>query len=68
MHDTPTSTLAPDRLRTIDEAAAMLGVTPRTIYRLMREAPDFPKPVRIGKRLRLRESELRRVLERGAAT
>jgi prophage regulatory protein len=40
----------PDRILRIEEVAAMLAISRRSVYGLLDEDPAFPKPVRIGAR------------------
>ncbi len=52
-----------DRLLKVDEAAALLGSTPRSIYQktFRRDIPS----VKIGRSLRFRLSDLERLIEAG---
>ena len=47
-----------------DEVAAMLGVSERTLWRLL-SAGKVPKPVRFGRSTRWREAEVKAWIERG---
>lgn len=54
-------------LVSIDQIAALFGVGRRTAY-VLRERPDFPKPVRLGERtVRYRASDVHRFVEQLAA-
>lgn len=54
-----------DRLLRLDEAAALLRVTPRTVRRLI-VAGALPR-VRIGRAARVRLSDMRRLIAEGSA-
>jgi predicted DNA-binding transcriptional regulator AlpA len=59
-----TDSPAPDRLLTVREVAAWLGVSTRTVYRLV-AAGTFPPPIRYShKTARWFGSDVRRHLER----
>ena len=47
-----------------EEVAAMLGVSERTLWRLL-SAGKLPQPVRIGRSTRWRAAEVREWIERG---
>ncbi|GIW86426.1 MAG: hypothetical protein KatS3mg108_0750 [Isosphaeraceae bacterium] len=47
-----------------DEVATMLGVSERTLWRLL-SAGKLPEPVRIGRNTRWRAAEVRDWIERG---
>ncbi len=47
-----------------EEVAAMLGVSERTLWRLL-SAGKLPEPVRIGRSTRWRAAEVREWIERG---
>lgn len=48
-----------DRLLNIDELAAALGGMGRaSIYRHIKNLPDFPPPVKVGAATRFRESDV----------
>lgn len=49
--------IADDKLLTINETAAYLGVHRRTIYTFIQQS-RLPAPVRVGQRLRFRQSDL----------
>ena len=51
-------------LLTADEVAAMLGVSERTLWRLL-SAGKVPQPVRFGRNTRWREMQVREWIERG---
>jgi predicted DNA-binding transcriptional regulator AlpA len=34
---------------TTEQAAKRLGINPQSVYNLVNRAPDFPKPVKIGR-------------------
>jgi prophage regulatory protein len=51
-------------LLTAEEVAAMLGVSERTLWRLL-SAGKVPKPVRFGRSTRWKAGEIQRWLERG---
>ena len=51
-------------LLTADEVAAMLGVSERTLWRLL-SAGKVPKPVRFGRNTRWREAEVKEWIENG---
>jgi excisionase family DNA binding protein len=51
-------------LLTAEEVAAMLGVSERTLWRLL-SAGKLPKPVRFGRNTRWREAEVKAWIERG---
>ncbi|MFD6034304.1 helix-turn-helix transcriptional regulator [Streptomyces griseoincarnatus] len=34
---------------TTDQAAERLGINPQSVYNLANRAPDFPKPVKVGR-------------------
>lgn len=55
-----------DRLLTISEAARVLRLSPRQVYRLL-SAGDLPS-VRIRSSVRLTESALRRLIEAGGTS
>lgn len=46
-----------DRLITLPELARLLGLSRATIYRQIAADPAFPKPVKIGRVTRFRESD-----------
>ncbi len=54
-----------DRLLRLDEAAALLRVTPRTVRRLV--VANVIGLVHIGRASRVRLSDVRRLIERGTA-
>ena len=54
-------------LLTADEVAAMLGVSERTLWRLL-SAGKVPKPVRFGRNTRGREAEVARAIKSLAVT
>ena len=58
--DTETMSL----LLTADEVAAMLGVSERTLWRLL-SAGKVPKPVRFGRNTRWRMAEVKEWIDRG---
>lgn len=48
-----------DRLITIEELCQALGgISKATLYRHIKALADFPKPLKIGKLTRFRESEV----------
>ena len=47
-----------------DEVAAMLGVSERTLWRLL-SAGKVPKPVRFGRSTRWREAQVKEWIEQG---
>lgn len=51
-------------LLTAEEVAAMLGVSERTLWRLL-SAGKIPQPVRIGRNTRWRVAEIRDWIEKG---
>jgi excisionase family DNA binding protein len=51
-------------LLTADEVAAMLGVSERTLWRLL-SAGKVPKPVRFGRNTRWRVAEVKEWIDRG---
>ncbi len=51
-------------LLTAEEVAAMLGVSERTLWRLL-SAGKVPKPVRFGRNTRWREAEVKEWIESG---
>jgi excisionase family DNA binding protein len=51
-------------LLTADEVAAMLGVSERTLWRLL-SAGKVPKPVRFGRNTRWRVDEVKEWIDRG---
>jgi prophage regulatory protein len=51
-------------LLTAAEVAAMLGVSERTLWRLL-SAGKVPKPVRFGRNTRRRVAEIREWIEKG---
>ena len=51
-----------DRLLTVNAAASLLSVSRQSIYRLIRSKEL--QPVKVGKRLRFRVSEINRYLDR----
>jgi excisionase family DNA binding protein len=55
------STPESDRLLTVSEVAELLRVSEKTVYRRKRELG----PIKVGGRLRFKESRIRRQLERG---
>lgn len=55
--------LASEQLMTVDEAAATLAVSRRTLYRLI-AAGDFPAPLRVGGARRVAASDLVEFLDR----
>ena len=52
------------RLIKVDEVAGMLGVTPRTVYRLA-DSGKLPRPLKIGFSVRWRRAELENWIEAG---
>lgn len=52
-----------DQLLTLDQAAAQLAVSRRTLYRMM-AAEEFPRPIRVGGSRRVSQSELIEFLAR----
>ncbi|MCA9280715.1 MAG: helix-turn-helix domain-containing protein [Phycisphaeraceae bacterium] len=51
-----------DRLLSLNDAAAYLGICRRTIYRLIASG-ELPQPVKVGSATRLPESDLARYIE-----
>lgn len=51
-------------LRRTATVAAECDVSRRTVYRRMRDDPDFPEPIRLGAKLLFRRTELDSYLER----
>lgn len=51
-----------DQLLTLDQAAAQLAVSRRTLYRMM-AAEEFPRPIRVGGSRRVSQIELVQFLE-----
>ncbi len=51
-----------DQLLTLDQAAAQLAVSRRTLYRMM-AAKEFPRPIRVGGSRRVSQIELVQFLE-----
>ncbi len=51
-------------LLTAEEVAAMLGISERTLWRLL-SAGDVPRPVRFGRNTRWRLVEIRDWIEKG---
>ena len=47
-----------DSLLTLKEAADLSNVSKRTLYRIMQDE-KFPRPIRIGRGLRIKPDELR---------
>ena len=48
----------------VEEVASMLGVSERTLWRLL-SAGKVPEPLRIGRSTRWRSAEIREWIERG---
>ena len=53
-----------DRLLSLREAAAVLGVSVRGVYRLVQREPGFPQMVHCGASSRVLSSELAAYIER----
>ncbi|WP_025157284.1 helix-turn-helix transcriptional regulator [Leifsonia aquatica] len=45
-----------DRLLTVDDLGEQLGLAKQTIYRKRSDGDDLPEPIKIGNRLRWRQS------------
>jgi prophage regulatory protein len=43
---------------TTDQAAARLGINQQSVYNLANRAPDFPKPVKVGRASLWSEAEV----------
>ena len=54
-------------LLTAEEVAAMLGVSERTLWRLL-SAGKVPKPIRFGRNTRWRAAEVAEWIDRGCPT
>lgn len=66
MTATPDVSLHAIALLTIEQVAARLGVSYKTVQRMI-ESQDLPA-LKVGKRLRVREDTLRQFLDRGTYT
>ena len=53
-----------ESLLSIPQTARLIGLSPRTLWRMVAEAKT-PEPVRIGRAVRLRASEVNRWIELG---
>jgi len=69
MHQAIESGVDDLRLLTVREVGQLLGISPRTVWRLAAQAEvglgDFPRPIRIGRLRRWRLADLRRFIESG---
>lgn len=55
-----------DRLMTLPELSRLLGLSRATVYRQIAADPAFPRPVKIGRATRFRESEAQSYIASGA--
>ncbi len=53
-----------DRLLTLEDIVKILGVSPRTVARLLKEQ-SLPTPIRIGKQLRWSKKQIEQFVENG---
>ncbi len=58
-----TTTRTPGTLISLDEAAGMLSISRRTIYRLI-AAGELPQPVKVGGSSRMARTDLDRYIDR----